>query len=171
MKVMLRNLRESDAPYMLEWMHDCMVVSYLKTDFMSKSIDDCITFIRSCLNDCNNLHLAITNQDDTYQGTVSLKNIHDKMAEFAITIRSSAMGTGIAHAAMEQILNIGFREKELDLIYWYVSSENKRAMRFYEKNKYRRIDKRNIEFKNNDFVNDSFYEWFAITRDEWLEDS
>ena len=168
MKIRLRNLRESDAPYMLEWMHDSKVVLYLKTNFMSKSIVDCVNFIKSSLRDDDNLHLAIANQDDMYQGTVSLKNIRDDMAEFAITICGSAMGKGIAHTAMKQMLNIGFYEKNLNLIYWYVSPENKRAIRFYEKHKYKRITNDRVALFDLGIGNGDFYEWFCVEKDEWI---
>ena len=168
MKIKLRNLKESDAPYMLEWMHDNKVVFYLKTDFMSKSIDDCVSFIKSSFSDHDNLHFAIADQDDMYQGTVSLKNIRDNMAEFAITICAAAMGKGIAHIAMEQMLNIGFYERNLNLIYWYVLPENKRAIRFYEKHKYKRITNGRIASFDLGIGNEYLYEWFCVTKDEWI---
>ncbi len=111
MNIRLRVLKNSDASFMLEWMHNSTVVENLNVDFMSKTIEDCEKFISSSFGDDDNLHLAIVNQEDIYQGTVSLKNIHNKMAEFAIVIRKSAMGKDIAKYAMEQILHIGFCEK------------------------------------------------------------
>ena len=41
-----------------------------------------------------NIHMAITDDNDEYMGTVSLKNINyiDSFAEFAITVRRTAMG-------------------------------------------------------------------------------
>lgn len=37
-----------------------------------------------------NLHLAIVDENDEYMGTVSLKNIEEDKAEFAITVRKNA---------------------------------------------------------------------------------
>ena len=135
----LRKLRKQDAPLMLEWMHDSSVTKDLQTDFMSKEIEDCEKFITESWSDEENLHLAITDESDVYLGTVSLKNMMNDSAEFAITVRTSAMGRGIAAEAMDKIINIGFEEKKLNTIYWCVSPKNKRAVRFYEKNGYHRV--------------------------------
>ena len=135
----LRELQEKDAPLMLEWMHDDSVVEYMKTDFHSKTIGDCLSFIANAQNDPGNLHLAIADEQDEYMGTISLKNIRNGHAEFGITIRALAMGKGLAESAMTKILKKGFTEKELSDIYWCVDPENKRAVRFYDKNKYPRI--------------------------------
>lgn len=104
----LRKLKKQDAPLMLEWMHDNAVVKNLQTDFASKAIKDCEQFIENSLSDRHNLHLAIADEKDVYQGTVSLKNISDNTAEFAITILSSAMGRGISKKAMDTIVEMGF---------------------------------------------------------------
>ncbi len=134
----LRKLEMKDAPLMLEWMHDPSVVENLRTDFMSKTIEDCERFIRSS-NDGSNINLAIVDDADQYQGTASLRNIMNNMAEFAITIRASAMGKGYSKWAMDEILRKGFDELGLSLIYWCVSPDNKRAVRFYNKNGYKQV--------------------------------
>lgn len=125
---------------MLEWMHDESVTKFMQTDFQAKTEDDCINFISESWEDNENLHMAIVDDDDVYQGTVSLKHVTDSSAEFAITIRASAMGKGISSAAMEQMIEIGFTRLHLSEIYWCVSPENARAVRFYDKNGYQRID-------------------------------
>ena len=43
----LRMLKIKDAPFMLEWMHDDFVVHDMKTNFASKTLEDCISFIES----------------------------------------------------------------------------------------------------------------------------
>ena len=136
----LRNLELKDAPLMLEWMHDKSVVEDLRTNFLSKTIEDCENFIKNSWNDKNNWNVAITDEEDTYMGTISLKNIKEDSAEFGITIRACAMGKGYSIWAMKEILNIGFQEKNLKKIYWCVSPDNKRAVRFYDKNGFRRVD-------------------------------
>ena len=137
----LRKLTVTDAPLMLEWMHDPDVVENMGTNFASKTIDDCRAFIASTSNDANNLHYAIADENDTYMGTVSLKHINKarNSAEFAITIRKAAMGKGISQFAMNEIIRIGLDELGLSQIYWYVSSRNARAVRFYDKNGYPRV--------------------------------
>lgn len=137
--VHLRELQQKDAPLMLEWMHDEEVVHFMKADFQHKTLSDCEKFIESAQVDSNNVHLAATDDNDTYMGTVSLKNIDNDSAEFAITMRRAAMGKGYAAEAMKQIIDKGFNELGLEYIYWCVNPANKRAVRFYDKNGYQRV--------------------------------
>jgi diamine N-acetyltransferase len=136
----LRRLELKDAELMLEWMHDPSVVENLQTDFASKTIADCEGFIISAQNGSKDLHLSIVDDDDKYRGTVSLKHIQNGSAEFAITVCKSAMGKGYSKYAMTEIIRIGFEELNLQSVYWCVSPENKRAICFYDKNGYQRVD-------------------------------
>lgn len=136
----LRILELKDAPLMLEWMHDKSVVEDLRTNFLSKTMEDCENFIKSSWNDQRNWNKAIVDDEDVYMGTVSLKNIKDNTAEFGITVRAAAMGKGYAISAMQEALKIGFEEMGIDRVYWCVSQDNKRALRFYDKNGFSRVD-------------------------------
>jgi diamine N-acetyltransferase len=136
----LRKLELKDAELMLEWMHDPSVVKDLQADFASKTKIDCEYFITAAQDVSKDLHLAIVDDEDEYMGTVSLKHIENGSAEFAITVRRTAMGKGYSKWAMNEIIQIGFEKLNLLSIYWCVSPENKRAIRFYEKNGYQRID-------------------------------
>ena len=82
----LRKLKQSDAPLMLEWMHDEDVVHFMKADFQHKTLGDCERFIESSQEDSKNIHLAAVDDTDIYMGTVSLKNIDNGSSEFAITM-------------------------------------------------------------------------------------
>lgn len=128
----LRRLEYKDASLMLAWMHDEGVVGKLRGDFASKTIEDCRAFIESSIS-TENIHLAIVSDTDEYMGTVSLKNITQDSAEFAITVRAEAMGRGYAWFGMESILDKAFDELGLECVYWCVSRENERAIRFYDK--------------------------------------
>lgn len=136
----LRKLQLKDAPLMFEWMHDDFVVKALQTNFGEKTIEDCNQFILSSEDQTHNLHLAIVDDNDEYMGTVSLKNIENGSAEFAIIVRKSAMGKGFSNFGMAEIIKIGFDDIGLDNVYWCVSPENIRAVRFYDRNNYNRID-------------------------------
>ena len=137
----LRELEYKDAPFMLEWMHDLYVVENLKKNFKTKTLQDCLDFIASSQSTDKNLHLAIVDSADVYMGTVSLKNITEMDAEFAIVIRKFAMGKGYSQYAMTEIIRIGFEKLKLNKIYWCVDSDNKRAIKFYDKNGYQRVKK------------------------------
>ena len=141
----LRKLELKDAPLMLEWMHDKSVVEDLRTNFLTKTIEDCENFIIRSWDDSNNWNVAIVDEDDTYMGTVSLKNIKEDSAEFGITIRSCAMGKGYSIWAMKEALRIGFEENGVQKVYWCVSPDNKRAVRFYDKNGFERVDAKELD--------------------------
>ena len=142
----LRILELRDAPLMLEWMHDESVVNNLSTDFSSKTIDDCKSFIehaRKMVNEINeggngDYHLAIVSDEDEYMGTVSLKHINHESedAEFAITVRKVAMSKGYSWFGMVELIRVGFEELNLKAIYWCVSEKNLRACRFYDKHQF-----------------------------------
>ncbi|MBQ3146570.1 MAG: GNAT family N-acetyltransferase [Oscillospiraceae bacterium] len=131
---------------MLQWMHDTDAVAYLQGHFLEKTLADCLNFIACSQETQDHLHLAIADDEDVYLGTVSLKHIdrQQKDGEFAIAIHPDAMGTGCARWAMEQILHIGLTELGLHRIFWCVSPENRRAVRFYEKGGYNRTKAENI---------------------------
>ena len=143
----LRQLNLTDAPLMLEWMHDPSVVENLQANFAAKTLSDCEGFIRSCADASENLHMAIADENDEYMGTVSLKNIDQarKSAEFAISMRRCAMGTGLAQFGMVQIIRLGLEELGLRQVYWCVSQSNTRAVRFYDKSGYSRVPEEAIQ--------------------------
>ena len=137
----LRDLELKDAPLMLEWMHDESVVGKLRGNFKEKTITDCENFIKDAENKVNNIHLAIVSDEDEYMGTVSLKNLdREKLsAEFGISVRKSAMGRGYSWWGMEEILKMAFDEYNLESVYWCVSRENLRAVRFYDKHNFHEV--------------------------------
>lgn len=134
----LRNLELKDAPLMLEWMHDKSVVGKLKGNFQEKTLADADSFILNSNNKSDNIHLAIVSDEDEYMGTVSLKSIdkNSLSAEFAIAVRSSAMGRGYSWFGMKEIITRAFDEYGLESVYWCVSRQNERAVRFYDKHNF-----------------------------------
>ena len=161
----LRKLELKDAPLMLEWMHDKSVVEDLRTNFLTKTMEDCKNFINSSWNDENNWNMAIVDEDDVYMGTVSLKNIKESSAEFGITIRSCAMGKGYSIWAMNEAIRIGFEKKGINKIYWCVSPDNKRAVRFYDKNKFERVDAKELDMIEGYTQNQiDAYVWYLVKK-------
>lgn len=137
----LRKLRPEDAPLMLEWMQDPVVVQYMRGHFADKTLEDCDRFIRNAARDVRNVHRAVADKQDTYLGTVSLKNVEKdkKQAEFAICMRRCAQGRGQSTEAMQAILQLGFRELGLRRIYWCVDPDNLHARHFYQKQGYQPV--------------------------------
>lgn len=131
----LRRLNLSDAPRMLEWMKDINTTHFLTIDTSNATITSAQEFIRASLEDTGNLHFAVTDNQDQYLGTISLKNIDKKAkkAEYAICLHPDAIGQGVSHWATKAILQKAFHELNLHKVYLNVLSENERAVRFYEK--------------------------------------
>lgn len=164
-KIKLRRLELKDASFMLEWMQDKFVVCNMQNNFLNKSLDDCVEFINKSNLCSDSVHLAIVSTDDVYLGTVSLKNITEDSAEFAIAICSRAMGKGISAEAMKQMISLGFNKLGLEYIYWCVSPENIRALKFYDKNGYQRVNVEEL-LSTNGYNKDQlqFYIWYKIDR-------
>ena len=96
-KIFLRKLKLEDAPRMLEWQHDENVMRYLQFDGANKTLVDVQKFIEQAQDCCENLHLAVTADNDKYYGTVSLKNIDKAKGdpEYAIALHPASWGGGV----------------------------------------------------------------------------
>lgn len=166
MKIMFRRLQTKDANGMYEWMSDEEITKYLKIKKENVSLKGCLEFIESSYEDSINKHFAITDENDEYLGTISLKNIDiiNGNAEFAIALRKCAMNKGIAKRAIDLILNFAFEEISLHRVYWYVRSDNIRAVKFYEKCKYRNEG----IWKQSVCINNAYIDtiWYAILAEE-----
>ena len=162
----LRELKEKDAPLMLEWMHDESVVKDLQTNFATKTLEDCLGFIRNSIHSATDAHFAIANDADEYMGTVSLKHIENDTAEFAITIRACAMGKGFSAFGMKRILEKGLLEMGLKEIYWCVSPDNKRAVRFYDKHGYRRVGVQTLTPQGYTQEQQNYFIWYTLTKED-----
>ena len=161
----LRKLELKDAPFMIEWMHDKNVTNYLRANFASKQIYDAEAFIKSSWEMDNNVHMAITSDEDEYMGTVSLKNIKNNTAEFAIAIRTVAMGCGYAWFGIKAILEKAFSELNLENVYWCVSKDNIRALRFYDKHKFNEmLDIPEALLK--EYESEKNLKWYSVSRGE-----
>lgn len=132
-KIRLRPLEEKDAAGMLEWMTDPAIVCFFRFDASKVTLESCRAFIASAGREENCRHYAIADEADTYLGTISLKEISGGSAEYAISTRSCAHGTGAAMEATRQILAIAFRELGLNRVYLNVLADNGRANAFYRK--------------------------------------
>jgi len=128
----LRTMEKKDIIGILSWMKDPEVNQFFQFDANSVNEDTVTRFVENAQNKENNLHLAIVNEEDEYLGTVSLKEIDyiNSRAEYAISLRKEAQGTGAALFATDEILKIAFNELGLNKVYLYVLSDNIRANKF-----------------------------------------
>lgn len=132
--IKLRKLLEKDVEFMMEWMHSEESKSIFQNDFSSTTREDALHFINNSYNE-KSQNFAVVDEDDEYLGTISLKNIDLKNnnAEYAISMRKKARGTGVSHDATRLILEYAFKKLKLHKVYLCVLETNERAKRFYEK--------------------------------------
>lgn len=133
--MLLRSLQEKDNIYMMEWMKDPRVNCFFRFNSENVTIESVTEFINSCAKNKTNYHFAITDNNDKYQGTISLKNIDfdAKTAEYAIALRYDAQGKGVGKFATEEILKYAFDVLKLNRVYLNVLSDNINAIKLYEK--------------------------------------
>ncbi len=118
---------------MLEWMQDPTIACFFRFDAASMTEEKCRAFIESANRDQDSRHYAIADENDEYLGTISLKDIADGRAEYAISTRKRAHGTGAALQATREILRIAFEELGLETVFLNVLAENLRANALYRK--------------------------------------
>lgn len=130
----LRALNNADIDGMLEWMRDPTINQYFLFDASAQTEKTVEAFINNSMS-VTNKHYAVVNDEDCYQGTISLKQIdyENQTAEYAISLRKCSIGTGVATFATKALLQKAFYELNLNRVYLNVLSENLRAQKFYEK--------------------------------------
>ncbi len=171
--ISLRELKEKDAPLMLEWMHDPDIQRGFKKKMLDAGFEDAIKFcqrakLKEKPEEGDDLHFAVTDETDEYLGTVSLKDIslENKSAEYAIALRKKAQGKGIGKAVTNEVLRKAFMEYDLHRVYLNVLSDNESAIRLYERSGFVFEG----EFRDHLFLDGRFvnWKWYGILRDEFV---
>ena len=161
----LRQLQMKDAQRMLEWMHDDNTMKYLRFDGKSRTIEDAENFIAEAVsNESVHIHRAIVDGMDQYCGTISLKNIRNEAAEFAIVVHPDSIGKGAGGKATRDILREAFAVLNLEKVYLNVLPTNVAAIRVYEKSGFRFV-RSSVELIKG---TDADLDWYEIKRDDWL---
>ncbi len=164
---MLRKLEEKDIPFMVEWMKDDKINRFFRFNPDDITENTARAFIAEHQNIGNDYHFAITDESDEYMGTISLKNvspIHGH-GEYAIALRSSAQGKGLAYKATKELLDYAFNSLNLNRVFLNVLSDNHHAISFYEKIGFRCEG----EFVDHLVIKGIVHslKWYAITREEY----
>lgn len=171
--MVLRELLDKDVNKMYAWMKDCDVTSHLHGDYSNICIDTAIEFIHTA-NSTTEIHKAIANDEDDYMGTVSLRHIdrESNLAEFAIVVCKEGMGKGYAWYGMTEILNYAFTTLGLERIYWRVSKDNERAIRFFKKHGFNLLDEDVPKDILERHSNEKNLLWFVVWRgDDYLNEA
>lgn len=159
----LRKLELKDAQLMLSWMHDESIDAFMKTNFKLLKASDAEDYIIKSWKDEDNIHLAVVSDMDEYMGTVSLKHIEGGSAEFAIIVRPEAMGRGYSWFGMESMLEKAFDEFGLQSVYWCISRDNRRAVRFFDKHNFHEAIDIPDRIKNRHKTNNNL-KWYSVLK-------
>ena len=164
--IRLRRLEEKDIPGMLEWMHDPEVNRWFRFDAASMTEERVKNFIAGSFTETNR-HYAIADDDDNYLGTISLEDIDRENAHalYAVSLRAEVIGHDIALTATKMLLDIAFRELDLERVYLNVLSDNVRAKRFYEKAGFRYEGRFRKHLKLRGEWRD--WDWYSILKEEF----
>ena len=75
------------------------------------------------------------------------------------------MGKGYSSWAMKEIIRIAFEQYNINTIYWCVAPDNIRALKFYDKNGYKRVTMEKIEYVDG-YTQEQRrqYIWYKITK-------
>ena len=128
----IRKLQLEDAKYMLDWMHDPDIADMFKRDFRNYEIEDAENFIKNSF-DSQNQHFALTDENDVYLGTISLKSIspYSKKAELNSVFRKGVSETSIANG-IKIIMEYAFGTLELNELYIHFYENNCELIEFYK---------------------------------------
>lgn len=159
----LRPLNEKDAERMVEMMQDAQTTQYLQIGGPDYTRETALRFIASTADESASVHRAVVDENDVYQGTISLKNLdlNKKEAEYAISMHPQAQGKGAAKAGSAGILELAW-SLGLNRVYLNVLAENERANRFYQKFGFRYAHTTNMEFRG---VTKAL-NWYECTRED-----
>ncbi len=167
-EIFLRKLELKDAEPMLEWLKNPAIYEKMQYNPENQSLERCRRFIEASWEDKENLHYAITNLKHEYLGTVSLKNVNNfhKNAELGIVIHPKMMGCGIGGQALKHIMYKAFQEMKLHKVYLCVRRDNERAVKFYEKYKFKLEGCHREQLFLYGQYRDIY--WFALTEEEYV---
>ena len=137
---------------------------YVKQKELKKHIEN--TDVEYNTNFNTNNKNTQESRDNINNARLNIDNINKK-AEYAICMRTKAMGKGLSRMATDEILKIAFDELNLNKVYLYVSKDNIRANKFYQK--YNFILEG--EFKEDMFIKGEFKDinWYRILKSEYKE--
>lgn len=163
----LRRLEAKDADGMLSWMHDPDINWVFASDFSAFTREKVLAFIQNSAKQADARHYAVTDSEDRYVGTVSLKQIDMRAghAEYAISLCKAAHGSGAATFATDAILRVAFAEMQLHRVYLCVREDNLRANRFYQKYGFVKEGCFRGHMRVGDVYRDLI--WYGLLKPEW----
>lgn len=134
-KVKLRPIVAADVESLIRWSRDPRVNQYLEGDYPNDP-ETADAWFRQLMSNRHNKRWAILTHDDRLIGDIELDHItwRSREAELRICIGEPAYwNKGYGTDAVSTLLHHAFMELTLERIYLRVFTENRRAIRCYEK--------------------------------------
>lgn len=166
----LRDLELKDVQEIYSWVKNSDIANNVNDNELT-SFEKVLDFIRTCNNRLNEKYFAIVNEEDMYEGTIGLKHIDakQKQVEFSIVVKEDAMGKGYAWFGMVEILKYSFETLGMEKVYWYVSKDNLRAIRFFRKHGFNSLDADVPKDIVRRYPNNNDLMWFVVLREDDYE--
>lgn len=129
-------LEDCNTTY-LAWLNDIETNQFLETCFFENTMPTLEKFVLAQINDPNSLFLTIRLKDtNKHIGNIKIAKIHayHKTGEYGIMMGDKTeVGKGYAKEASVAIISHAFNELHLQKVNLGVISENKAAIKLYEK--------------------------------------
>lgn len=139
-RIILREYREEDSAHIYNWTRDEITTKWMGRKYRNpRPMDEIENSVRSIISQPpkDGVFFAIANREtETYIGGIDLTSIDwiDKNGVLSIVIaKSSDRNKGFAAEAITLLLDYAFNELDLHKIEMGVYSDNKAAVRCYEK--------------------------------------
>ena len=138
-RILLREYRPDDLAGIRGWVNDPETVRYLSSRYwMPQSLADTSDFLDHAMHAGSNgaFFVIADPADETYLGQIDLTSINWKLrsAEMAIVLGTEGQrDRGIGTEAIGLMLRFAFNMLGLERVELEVATENRRAMRCYEK--------------------------------------
>ncbi|MCF0146571.1 MAG: GNAT family N-acetyltransferase [Eubacterium sp.] len=131
----LRNIADQDADLLLEWMHEKESAPFFEDNGRRWSSEDVALFIKNCEDTAAALYRTIAADTDECMGIAGLQNIdrNRNSAELVLSVREAAMRKGYAWFALVEMLDMAFKQLNLESVYWHIHNDDDRSRRFYDK--------------------------------------
>lgn len=171
MEIYLRALEIKDFALTSSWRNDPAVTDLLAGNIFHTSPDREKKWIEEVImNDRVNIRLGVAlKENDKLIGMVNLININwiDRNAEFSILLGDKEeWGKGYGKQATAQMLDFGFRERNLERIYLTVDVDHERAISIYEGLGFKQEGRlRRHHFRKGDYRDVFIY---SILKDEYV---
>jgi RimJ/RimL family protein N-acetyltransferase len=173
-RIMLREYRTDDLPWIRQWVNDPAIVSNLSDIFLyPHALESTEAFLESVIEGSSDSRgfVIADRQTEAYIGQVNLDSIDwkNRVGSIGIVIGSSEqLGLGYGTEAMKLLIRFAFQEMNLNRLQLEVYDFNDRAYRCYLTCGFKEEGRsRERQYKNGRYVD---VIQMGLLKSEWKED-